>query len=109
MVVAPGVGGRERPALRVVRGRADELLRPRVHELGDGAVQAELRERLGLAGARPEARAPEQPFGLRHAEFPPVGGHPHSFMVAPDVPSGHPRKGDLRCRRGTVVCRTTIQ
>ena len=61
-------------------------------------MQAELRERLGLAGARPEARAPEQPFGLRHAEFPPVGGHPHSFMVAPDVPSGHPRKGDLRCR-----------
>ena len=42
----------------------------------DGAVEAELRERLCLPGARAEAGAPEQPLGVRHVELPAVGRAP---------------------------------
>ena len=94
MVVPPRVARRERPALRVVRRGTDELLALRVEKGRDRVVQAELRERLRLTRPRPEARAPEQPFGLRHAELPPVGvRHPHRFMVAPDGRRGIPEKG----------------
>ena len=106
MVVPPRVAGSERPALRVVRGGADESLAARMHERLDRAVQAELRQRLGLPRARPEAGAPEQPFGLRHVELPAVGGrHPHRFIVAPDGSGGHPRNGEA----APVVCQTPIE
>ena len=71
VVVAPRVVRRER-AVVVVRGRgADEALARRAGQRADGAVEAELREALGLAWARPEAGAPEQPLGLRGPEVAP--------------------------------------
>ena len=63
MVVTPRVVRRERPPLVVLRRRADELLPVGIRQRVDGAVEAELRERLRLALARAEAGAPEQPLG----------------------------------------------
>ena len=64
MIVAPGVGGRERAALVVVRSRADPLLAARMRQRANGAVEAQLRERRGLSLARAEAGTPEQALGL---------------------------------------------
>jgi hypothetical protein len=88
VVVAPGIGGREWMALRVVRRRADEVLEAGIDERVDGLREPELRQRLGLARARAETGTPEQPFGLRHIETPPVHRHPHPFTVG--KPGGSP-------------------
>ena len=74
MVVAPRVVRRERAALVVVGAGPTRLLAAGCVERADGAVEAELRERLGLARARAEAGAPEQALRLRGAERPLVGG-----------------------------------
>ena len=68
VVVAPRVVRRERAALLVFRRRADELLRPGMRQRMDGAVEPELRERVGLALARAEAGTPKQPLSLSGSE-----------------------------------------
>ena len=67
---------------------------PGVEERVDGAVEPELRERLGLARARAEAGTPEQPLGLRRAEL--ARGRPAAptgCIVGRAVGSPHPSKG----------------
>ena len=81
MIVAPGVGGRERAALVVVRSRADPLLAARMRQRANGAVEAELRERRGLALARAEAGTPEQALGLFTPKGPLVDGNAHPASV----------------------------
>ena len=68
VVVAPGVARSEPAALVVARLGADELLATRPGERVDGVLEPELRQRLGLAGPRAEAGAPEQALGLRAPE-----------------------------------------
>jgi hypothetical protein len=70
VVVAPGVAGRERAAVAVVRLRADEPLATGVGQRVDGSVEALLRKPLGFALTRPEAGAPQQPFGLLRPKRP---------------------------------------
>ena len=74
MVVAPGVEGRERPALLVVRPVPDEVLPARMRQLVDGAFEPEASELLRLTGSRPETGAPKQPLGLGGPERPPPHG-----------------------------------
>jgi hypothetical protein len=68
MVVAGGIEGGERPALRVCRLGPDEVLCTRPCQRADGASEALAGERGRLALPRPEACPPEQAFGLRRAE-----------------------------------------
>ena len=68
VVVAPGVGGRQRVTLVVARRAADQPLGARVHELVHRALQPQRRQRLRLAPPRPEAGTPEQPLGLCFAK-----------------------------------------
>ena len=86
VILAPGVVRREWMALVVVRLRPDELLPARVAERVHGTLEAELRERLRLARPRPEARAPEQPLGVRRIEAPPEDRQRHrlSFGSRPE-------------------------
>jgi len=67
--VTPGVRGSERLVVLVDRrgsGQRRRSARPgeRLHR----CAEAEGGELLGLAGARPEARAPQEPLGLTRAE-----------------------------------------
>src|SRR3954451_19886299 len=68
MGMSPEVLGSEGVAVVVGRRGAGELRRGRVQQLVHRGVEAHLREPLDVAGARAEARAPQQPLGLRLAE-----------------------------------------
>ena len=64
VVVAPGVVGRERAALVVVRRRADERSRAAAASASGRRRRARARERRRLALPGPEAGTPEQALGL---------------------------------------------
>ena len=72
--MAPGVRGREPPALVVPRGGADEALASRRGQRLDCAVESFPGQRLGLAAARAETGTPKQAFGLRRPELPALHG-----------------------------------
>jgi hypothetical protein len=53
----------------------------------DRALEPELREALGLAGAGAEAGAPKQALGLRLAEMATVDGRHLPFSIGADAPN----------------------
>ena len=77
VVVAPGVAGREPPAPVVAGSGPDEPLSARPDQRMDGVAEPELRERLGLAGPRPEAGTPEQALSVLAPERALIDGNPH--------------------------------
>ncbi len=82
MVVADGVGRRDRPVLLVDRRGADELVRRRTRERVDRMLQPELRERLCFAGACSEPGPPQESLGLLFAERAVVlGQNAHVLIV----------------------------
>ena len=81
VIVAPGIGRSERPALVVTWRRADELLAARMCQRADSAVEAELRHCCDLALAGAEARTPEQALGLHLPKGPLVDGNAHPASV----------------------------
>ena len=101
----PGVAGRETAALVVARGGADELLALRARQRADGAVEPELRERLGLALPRPEAGTPEQTLGLLASEGASIDGNPHptELSAGRGFPSAS-SEGQLRAASPCRLC-----
>ena len=75
VVVAPGVGRRDRVPVVVLGRVPDEPLALRMGQQANGAVEAFLRERLGLARSRPETGTPEQALGLSRAEAASINGN----------------------------------
>jgi hypothetical protein len=74
MVVAPGVEGRERAALVVVRPVTHEVLPAGVRQRVDGTFEAEAGEGACLTRPGPEPGTPEQPLRLRDSERTPPDG-----------------------------------
>ena len=63
-VVSPRVERSQRTSLLVFRRRTHKPVRAGAGQRGDGALEAELCQRLGLALARAKAGAPEQALSL---------------------------------------------
>ena len=75
VVVPPRVEGRDRVPVAVLGRMPDEPLALRMGQRGDGAVEALLRELLGLARARAESGAPEEALGLSRPEAASIDGN----------------------------------
>jgi hypothetical protein len=85
MVVAIGIGRRQRAALVVVGTRADPALTWRMGERVHGAVKPEPCETRSLTSARAESGTPEEALGLGHSEAAVVVGRlGHCQSVSPD-------------------------
>ena len=92
VVVPPRVLRRERVAVVVGRRGADEPRPRRIQEVVDGLPEALLGNSRRLTRLRAEAGTPEQPFGLRLAEWAVVHGHAagHGISIGRAARPGHP-------------------
>ncbi len=105
LVVPPRVVGSERATLVVVRARTAQPLAGGMRQRADGAVEPELRERLGLARTRAEPRSPEEPLGLRLAEASSVHRDGHTpALSAPVLGASTPFGCTARARRASTRC-----
>src|ERR1700755_1727477 len=101
MVVTPGVEGRERPALLVVRPVSHEVLPAGTRQLVDGAFEPKASEPLRLARPWPEPGAPKKPLGLGGPKRPPPhrdSGHARGHRQR-SAHTGSPIEGARPARR----------